>query len=1055
MTVAVLEQPSFFVTGGTLPPAAPSYIRRSADRDLLQFMAEGEFCYVLNARQMGKSSLSVRTMAQLNERGIRTVFIDLTKLGGRNVTADQWYAGLLAELGRALGLRQEFVKYFVENKEVGAMQRFFGALREVGLEQIQDPICIFIDEVDATRALSFSADEFFAGIRECYNRRVLDPEYKRLTFCLLGVASPSDLIQDVRTTPFNIGKNIRLSDFTLDEALQLEEGLGKNAGKVLERVLYWTDGHPYLTQNLCAAVVQRGLASATEVDHLVHETFFEKRARMGHVNLADVANRVLNGFDSPERIDAYRAEILQLYAQIRSKRKRVPDDSSNRLQTILRLSGLVRVDDGQLRPRNRIYETVFDTDWIEENMPGVELRRQKRAYRLGILRAASVGAVIVVAMAVLAGYSMVLAKKARDSEGLANYELYVANVELMETAWEENNIDRVRELLKATQNEVWRGWEWHFWNRLANLEVLAVEDEEFGYGPSYSPNGKEIVMRYRTKMSFFDSTSGKLLRSFKMPRPSMGFAVWSPDGKRVLDPATDEGLFVYDAESGREMTSVPAKQHTTSLRPFSPDGRYFVSSPSDFSAKSHLTVWDADTGKLHRQIDLPGQVIQGATFSPDGHVLAGLEWPRAGGRYGAFVFDLDTSKVRREFPTQGLPTSVLFSPDGKFVAVSESNGWLEVFDANTGKRTSFAQTNGGTVSQIDWTRDGRFIGSVGSDRLCRVYSFSQGKIEQINAIKGAGLINFSPDGQHILAGYFDLKVYETFTRDESTRHSLPTGLTGRIRLEPSGKLSFLDAGLIRALDPAFLASPLPNGLNDNGFVSDDGKYLLLGEPHGEWDLVRANEWKSLMKLKGLKSPPAQVNVSANGDRASIVFDNRSIAVYEVRTGNMIRIFDQERFTAADLSPDGRVLLTGNLWGDVKFWNVDLGSVAHHPKGHRRTVTSVTFSERGSKAITTSDDDTAIVWDTDDGTQQLVLDGHSQTVLGANFSPDMTRIVTASRDLTARLWDARTGRELLVLDGHQGEVLSAQFTPDGRKIVTSGADGRAHVWSAEQWAPSKH
>src|SRR5207247_958341 len=87
------------------------------------------------------------------------------------------------------------------------------------------PLVIFIDEIDVVRGLPFSTDEFFAGIRECYNRRAEDAEYERLTFCLLGVASPSDLIRDTRLTPFNIGRRIELADFTPAEAAPLTEGL--------------------------------------------------------------------------------------------------------------------------------------------------------------------------------------------------------------------------------------------------------------------------------------------------------------------------------------------------------------------------------------------------------------------------------------------------------------------------------------------------------------------------------------------------------------------------------------------------------------------------------------------------------------------------------------------------------------------------------------------------------------------------------------------------------------------------------------------------------------
>src|SRR5207253_5749350 len=79
-------------------------------------------------------------------------------------------------------------------------------------------LIVFLDEIDVVRSLPFNTDAFFAAIRECYNRRSRDPEFQRLTFCLLGVASPSDLIRDTRLTPFNIGRRIELTDFTEAEA---------------------------------------------------------------------------------------------------------------------------------------------------------------------------------------------------------------------------------------------------------------------------------------------------------------------------------------------------------------------------------------------------------------------------------------------------------------------------------------------------------------------------------------------------------------------------------------------------------------------------------------------------------------------------------------------------------------------------------------------------------------------------------------------------------------------------------------------------------------------
>jgi hypothetical protein len=158
---------------------------------------------------------------------VAVALLDLTAVG-QNLTADQWYDGLLMRLGQELGLEDELEAFWRDHDRLSPLLRWMRAVREVVLARCPGRVVLFIDEVDYVRSLPFSTDEFFAAIRACYNRRSDDAELGRLTFCLLGVATPSDLIRDTRTTPFNIGRRVELHDFTAAEAAPLAGGLGRD-----------------------------------------------------------------------------------------------------------------------------------------------------------------------------------------------------------------------------------------------------------------------------------------------------------------------------------------------------------------------------------------------------------------------------------------------------------------------------------------------------------------------------------------------------------------------------------------------------------------------------------------------------------------------------------------------------------------------------------------------------------------------------------------------------------------------------------------------------------
>ncbi len=368
-TNSVLQE--FFVAGGTLWGEAPSYIVRPADEELYRLTLSGEYCNVLAARQMGKSSLMVRVSNRLQEAGVTTAILDISILGGGFSTPEAWFFGFIDELAVQLGLDVDVDAWWEAHANHNPVQRFSNFLRDVVLVEIQKPIAIFVDEIDSALGIAFT-DDFFAAIRAAYNGRASQAEFKRLTFILLGVARPADLILDRNRTPYNIGTHIHLSDFTLSELDPFQsvfETFYPGQGtEIVAWVMDWTNGQPYLTQKLCGELIHdlKDDCSQERVNQSVKRLFFSEEARK-ESNLRAILDRIES---SPRKV-----KMLQLYGQILDGQA-VADEERSPAKTELKLTGLVhRSALGNLEVRNRIYQTVFDPDWVRKNLPAAQTRQ--------------------------------------------------------------------------------------------------------------------------------------------------------------------------------------------------------------------------------------------------------------------------------------------------------------------------------------------------------------------------------------------------------------------------------------------------------------------------------------------------------------------------------------------------------------------------------------------------------------------------------------------------------------------------------------------------------
>jgi WD40 repeat protein len=650
------------------------------------------------------------------------------------------------------------------------------------------------------------------------------------------------------------------------------------------------------------------------------------------------------------------------------------------------------------------------------------------------------------------------AEQERQAKDLARRQLYAAQIHLAQQEWQDANAARALDLLGGSKpgpgGGDLRDFEWHYLWRLCHADLMTLHHGDNVQRVAVSPDGTRLASAGSEAAVLWDAATGR--RVLTLPGQLSDAVAFSPDGSRVAVSTFNDTVTVWDARSGKVVSTLGKQAHALSEETvaFSPDGKRLALAGSDNAVK----VWDVDTGRRALTLDAD-DLCHGVAFSPDGKRLA------SSSKGAVLVWDMESGKVVLTCRGHGKwVNGVAFSPDGTRLASAGEDRTVRVWDAAGGKELFACKGHTDAVRAVAFSPDGRRLASASADRTVKVWDPATGKEEvtlrgHTDAVTG---VVFTPDGSRLVSGSRDgtVRVWAPAAQEARTLR-YGQDVTG-VAFSPDGR-RVAAGGADRAVK-VWDAATGKEELNLTGATdrvecvafSPDGRRLAAGGRDRAvrlWDAQTGGEasvWQEAAYVERVAfSPDGQTLATGSGAWAH----NGRVKLRAAATGKELRTFPVEGpveyVHGLAFSPDGRHLAAALDNQGLVAWDVTTGEAVLALRAFRaaRGAQDVAFAPDGARLAVAGQDGSVRVIDFATGRELLALKGHAALVSSVAFSPDGRRLASGSRDGTVKVWDAAEGRELLTLKGHTDWVQGVAFSPDGRRLAAGGRDGTVTVWDA--------
>jgi WD40 repeat protein len=445
--------------------------------------------------------------------------------------------------------------------------------------------------------------------------------------------------------------------------------------------------------------------------------------------------------------------------------------------------------------------------------------------------------------------------------------------------------------------------------------------------------------------------------------------------------------------------------------------------------------------------------ILSVAFSPDGRLLAIGDsnnniyfWQVGDGK------QLLTCKGHNSWVR-----SLSFSPDGKFLASASDDQTVKLWDVYTGECLKTLQEHTSQVRSVVFSPKGKTLASSSEDQSLKLWDVHTGQCTQTLCSHNSRVrsVAFSPDGQTLASASDDrtVKLWNVYTGECVKTFQGHTDGVRSVAFSPDGqtlasgsndqtvRLWDIDTEQCLKIWQGHSNAVLSVAFSPKGDTLSSGS---LDQTVRMWD-VRTGECLNI--LQGHTNGVWSVAFSPNEHILISGSLDQTVKIWDVRTGDCLKTLQgySNGSKSVAFSPTGQLLVNGSDDQIVRMWNVNTGECINTFRGHTSLIWSVVFSPDSQTLASGSDDQTIKLWKIHSSECFRTLRGHSNAVLSVVFSPDGRTLASGGYDKTVRLWDVDTGQCLKTLYGHTNRVWSVGFSPDGHTLASAGDDKTVKLW----------